>query len=168
MRLLRVVCLAVLATGAVSGAVRAEEASVEAYMKLAGPDSKFVPHGQYVVEGTRMICGKRPTVIDPNFVSWGGALPGFLIMNPKKVQGLPKAVKLYVYSHECGHQFVGADESAADCFAIRRGIRRGWLNSEGLAQICAFISQLKGDSVHPPGTNRCEAMRQCFVKHDGR
>jgi hypothetical protein len=39
-----------------------------------------------------------------NFDSWGGAFPGFLILNTKKIQGLSTQVK------ECGHQFVGADE----------------------------------------------------------
>lgn len=160
-------CLAIaaLAIGA-TGAARADD-TAETYLK-DNPQAKLYPLGAYKIEGQSMICGKRPTVVDPNFASWGGALPGFLIMNPKKTEGLPKAVKLYVYSHECGHQFVGADESAADCFAIRRGIRRGWLNAEGLAQICSFISQLKGDAVHPPGANRCEYMRQCFVKYGGQ
>ena len=98
-----------------------------------------------------MNCGKRPTVLNSNFDSWGGAFPGFVILNTKKINGLSTAVKLYVYSHECGHQFEGPDETKADLFAIRRGVKWGWLDAVGMEDICAFISTLKGDSVHPPG-----------------
>ena len=72
-------------------------------------------------------------------------------------------MKLYIYSHECGHQFVGADEIKADLFAIRRGVKWGWLDALGMEDICLFISQLKGDSVHPPGPQRCETMANITV-----
>jgi hypothetical protein len=101
-------------------------------------------------------------VLNPNFDSWGGAFPGFLILNNRKMNGLSSQVKLYIYSHECGHQFIGADESKADLFAIRRGVKYGWLDAQGLEDICVFISQLKGDAVHPPGPQRCEAMRKYY------
>jgi hypothetical protein len=101
-------------------------------------------------------------VLNPNFDSWGGAFPGFVILNTKKISGLTTQVKLYIYSHECGHQFVGANEVEADLFAIRRGVRWGWLDAQGMEDICTFISQLKGDSVHPPGPKRCETMRKYY------
>jgi hypothetical protein len=31
-----------------------------------------------------------------------------------------------------------------------------------MEDICAFISQLKGDAVHPPGPQRCETMRKYY------
>jgi hypothetical protein len=71
-------------------------------------------------------------------------------------------VKLYIYSHECGHQFVGADETQADLFAIRRGVKWGWLDAQGMQDICTFISKLKGDAAHPPGPERCETMRKYY------
>ena len=101
-------------------------------------------------------------MLNPNFDSWGGAFPGFLILNTKKITGLSTQVKLYIYSHECGHQFIGADETKADLFAIRRGVKWGWLDAQGMEDICAFISQLKGDAVHPPGPQRCETMRKYY------
>jgi hypothetical protein len=73
-------------------------------------------------------------------------------------------VKLYIYSHECGHQFDGADETKADLFAIWRGVKWGWLDAQGVEDICVFISQLKGDAVHPPGPQRCETMRNYYRK----
>lgn len=136
--------------------------SVEAYLKEAGPDSSLVKHGALTIDGRAVNCGKRPTVLNPNFDSWGGAFPGFLILNAKKITGLSTQVKLYIYSHECGHQFEGADEIKADLFAIRRGVKWGWLDAQGMEEICAFISQLKGDAVHPPGPKRCQIMRKHY------
>jgi hypothetical protein len=136
--------------------------SIDEYLKEAGSDAKFVKQGELRIDGRLVTCGKRPTVLNPNFDSWGGAFPGFLILNTKKIKDLSTPVKLYVYSHECGHQFEGPDETKADLFAIRRGVRWGWLDAQGMEDICTFISTLKGDSVHPPGPQRCETMRKYY------
>jgi hypothetical protein len=144
--------------------------SVHQYLSEAGPDAKLIEHGQLKIDGRKVNCGTRPTVLNSNFDSWGGAFPGFLILNTAKINGLSTAVKLYVYSHECGHQFVGPDETQADLFAIRRGVKWRWLDAVGMEEICTFISTLKGDSVHPPGTRRCETMRkyyQSLVESEG-
>jgi hypothetical protein len=138
--------------------------TIDDYVNQAGPDVKVVPHGALKIDGRMVNCGKRPTVLNSNFDSWGGAFPGFVILNTKKINGLSTAVKLYVYSHECGHQFVGPDETKADLFAIRRGVKWGWLDAVGMEDICTFISTLKGDSVHPPGPERCETMRKYYTK----
>jgi len=132
------------------------------YLEQVGPVGQAIPHGALKIDGISVNCGTRPTVLNPNFDSWGGAFPGFLILNTKKIAGLSTQVKLYIYSHECGHQFIGASETKADLFAIRRGVKWGWLDAAGMEQICSFISQLKGDSVHPPGTQRCETMRDYY------
>jgi hypothetical protein len=134
------------------------------YVKEAGPEAKLIPFDKFKIDGRSVICGKRPVVLNSDFDSWGGAFPGFLILNTKKINGLTTPVKLYIYSHECGHQFVGADETKADLFAIRRGVKWGWLDAVGMEDICAFISTLKGDSVHPPGPQRCETMRNYYQK----
>jgi len=137
--------------------------TVEQYLNDAGPDVKYVEHGQLKIDGKAVNCGKRPTVIDARLDSWGGSYPGYLILNPNRLRGLATPVKFYVYYHECGHQFVGATETGADCYSIRSGVKAGWLDGHGLDQICAFISQLKGDGVHPPGPQRCQLMRQCYA-----
>jgi hypothetical protein len=136
--------------------------SIDDYLEEIGPDATLITHGKLTIDGKAVNCGTRPTVLNPNFDSWGGAFPGFLILNTKKIADLSTQVKLYVYSHECGHQFIGADETKADLFAIRRGVKWGWLDAQGLEEICAFISQLKGDAVHPPGPKRCETMRAYY------
>jgi hypothetical protein len=136
--------------------------TLEQYLEGAGPEVTLVQPGALKIDGNSVTCGKRPTVINSNFESWGGAFPGFLILNTKKIQGLSTQVKLWVYTHECGHQFVGTNEIQADLFAIRRGVKSGWLDSRGMEDICAFVSQIKGDSVHPPGPERCETMRKFY------
>lgn len=50
----------------------------------------------------------------------------------------------------------------ADCFAVQRGRRAGWLTPAGIEDICGFISSSKGDSMHFAGPQRCELMRQCY------
>lgn len=127
--------------------------------------AKFVPAKRYKIRGKRKICGNRPTVLDPDFDSWGGSYPGFIIMNPVANRGLPSTVVHFIYAHECGHQFRGADENTADAFSIRRGVRWGWLkNKKGMDAICKFISQIPADAVHPPGPVRCKLMRAYYNK----
>ena len=148
-----------------AGAAQAQDdldLSLEDYLKEAGPDAKLVQAGKLKIDGQTMLCGRRPTVIDPNFASWGGAYPGYLILNPNKLDGLATVVKLFIYAHECGHQFIGRDEQAADCFAVKRGRRYGWLDEVGLGEVCAFMERLKGDWDHASGSNRCKKMRICY------
>lgn len=137
--------------------------SLAEYRAKAGPDAKLIAPGELKIDGHRMTCGKRPTVIDRKFESWGGAYPGFLILNTDRIKGLPTPVKLFVFAHECGHQFIGRDEVEADCFGVKRGRRYHWLNEEGLAQVCDFISKLKGDGNHASGVERCKNMRRCYL-----
>ena len=118
--------------------------SIEYLKERADLDVKFVAHGSLKIDGKSVNCGKRPTVMNPNFDSWGGAFPGFVILNNKKISGLSTEVKLYIYSHECGHQFEGPDETKADLFAIRRGVKWGWLDAQGMEDICTFISTAQG------------------------
>lgn len=136
---------------------------LEDYLEQAGPRASLVGVGELEIDGHRMLCGRRPTVIDPGFSSWGGAYPGYLILNPERLEGLATVVKLFIYAHECGHQFRGRDEAAADCFAVKRGRRYGWLDEAGLARVCAFMEQLEGDSQHASGPRRCEKMKICYA-----
>jgi hypothetical protein len=122
-----------------------------------------VPVGQLQIDGNKLVCGQRPTVLDNSLDDYGAAYPGFLILNPKLLAKISTPVKLWIYSHECGHQFRGPDEETADCFAVQRGRRQKWLTPEGLEEICRFISPAKGDHLHIRGPERCEAMRQCYA-----
>lgn len=138
--------------------------TIKQYLAYEGPTAHEIANGKLKLNGRPVACGKRPTVMDPNLDSWGGAFPGYVILNPARMRGLSTPVKFYIYYHECGHQFVGPSETGADCYSVRRGVRAGWLDQAGMDQVCAFISTLRGDKVHPPGPERCKLMRQCFAE----
>ena len=135
----------------------------EEYVGHVGGNARIVPSGELKLDGQKTICGKRPTVLDEQLDDYGAAYPGFLILNPKLLARVSRPVKLWIHAHECGHQFRGPDEETADCFAVQRGRRQGWLTPEGLEEVCRFISPAKGDSMHFSGSHRCEAMRRCYA-----
>jgi hypothetical protein len=135
----------------------------EEYVAHVGGDAKIVPSGQLILDGFKLHCGQRPTVLDNNLDDYGAAYPGFLILNPKLLAKVSKPVKFWIHAHECGHQFRGPDEETADCFAVQRGRRQKWLTEEGLEEVCRFISPAKGDSMHFSGSHRCETMRKCYA-----
>ena len=145
------------------GVVASAGPTPEEYAAHVGGDTKIVQPGNLRLDGQRMTCGQRPTVLDNQLDDYGAAYPGFLILNPRLIAKVPTVVKQWIFAHECGHQFRGPDEETADCFAVQRGRRQGWLSSEGLEEICRFISPAKGDSMHFSGSHRCEAMRLCFA-----
>jgi hypothetical protein len=157
-------CLAVMLTAASAGPPTPEE-----YVAHI-PSAKIVPPGEPVFDGLKLRCGTRPTVLDEKLDDYGAAYAdhdggrrrGFLILNPKLLAKVSPTVKRWIYAHECGHQFRGPDEETADCFAVQRGRREGWLTSEGLEEVCQFIVPAKGDSMHFSGSHRCEAMRRCY------
>ncbi len=148
------------------GAVAAQAESgptPDEYIAHTGGAAQLVPSGDLKLDGRRMVCGHRPTVLDSQLDDYGAAYPGFLILNPRLMTKVSTPVKLWIFAHECGHQFRGPDEEAADCFAVQRGRRQGWLTPEGVEEICAFIAPAKGDSMHVAGSYRCEYMRKCFA-----
>ncbi|MEQ8824539.1 MAG: hypothetical protein RIC14_09205 [Filomicrobium sp.] len=135
----------------------------EEYVAYVGGDARIVPPGSLKFDGSTQQCGRRPTVLDPNLDDYGAAYPGFLIMNPRLLSRVSTPVKMWIYAHECGHQFRGPDEETADCFAVQRGRRYGWLTYEGLEEVCSFIAPAKGDMMHLKGSHRCEYMRKCYA-----
>jgi hypothetical protein len=133
------------------------------YIDHVGGDARLVPPGELKLDGTKLTCGQRPTVLDSQLDDYGAAYPGFLILNPRLMANISLPVKMWIYSHECGHQFRGPDEETADCFAVQRGRRMGWLTPEGLEEVCRFIAPAKGDGMHFSGSHRCEYMRKCYA-----
>jgi hypothetical protein len=135
----------------------------EEYIAKVGAGAKLVPPGELKLDERTVICGRRPTVLDEKLDDYGAAYPGFLILNPKLMAKVSTPVKLWIHAHECGHQYRGPDEETADCFAVQRGRRQGWLTPDGLEEVCRFIAPAKGDSMHFSGSHRCEAMRRCYA-----
>ncbi|HSR79273.1 MAG TPA: hypothetical protein VLL28_00675 [Hyphomicrobiaceae bacterium] len=157
--------LMLVAVGMVPAVAAAEGGPTpEEYVRQVGGDAQIVPAGMLAIDGHNVVCGTRPTVLDNKLDDYGAAFPGFLILNPKllaRIKSLP--VKLWIHAHECGHQFRGPDEETADCFAVQRGRRQGWLTPEGLEDVCLFMAPAKADNVHFTGTQRCQAMKACYA-----
>ncbi len=156
----------VIALAAVAGA-RAQALKAnptpQDYVERNGGGASIVPAGGLVLDGRRIGCSGRATVLDPQLNDYAAApYPQFVILNMPYIAKVPTAVKLWIYSHECGHLLGGPDESKADCFAVRRGRRDGWLTPQGLDQVCNFISAARPDAVHLGGAERCGLMRQCW------
>jgi hypothetical protein len=136
-----------------------------AYMAAHG--GTLVPAGRVEIDGRRMICGHAATVLDPGERDFGAALPGLIILNPDRFAGLPTPVKLWIFSHECAHLSDVDDETKADCVAVKRGRREGWLTATGLEEVCEFMKSARGDQSHFTGGQRCALMRQC-LEQSGR
>jgi len=134
------------------------------YVERNGGGATIVPAGQLVLDGHRMSCGPWATIVDPNLDDYGKSYPQFVILNMPLFAKLPTAVKLWIYSHECGHLFGGPDENKADCFAVRRGRSAGWLNAQGMDEVCSFIGAARRDAMHVSGPDRCALTRECFRK----
>lgn len=132
------------------------------YVERNGGGASVVPARQLVLDGHRVSCGSWATILDPNLNDYAASYPQFVILNLQHVAKVPTAVKLWIYSHECGHLFGGPDENKADCFAVRRGRLDGWLTPQGLDEVCSFISAARPDATHVGGPDRCNLMRQCW------
>lgn len=84
------------------------------------------PPGTYSIDGFPVNCGHTITIVTPMIPDIAMAQPGRIMLNPM-LAAYPTGVKLFVYAHECAHQFVGANEPAADAWAIKLGRAQGWL-----------------------------------------
>ena len=90
---------------------------------------KLVAPGRLVVAGRKLSCGKTATLLR-DFE--GFAVSSTVIMlNMQALKDLPRPVQWLIYYHECGHIVYGPSETAADCYAVRRARREGWLSGEG-------------------------------------
>ncbi|HSD91504.1 MAG TPA: hypothetical protein VLB11_00565 [Methyloceanibacter sp.] len=126
---------------------------------------KLVAPGRLVVAGRRLSCGATATLIR-DFE--GFAVSSTVIMlNMQALKELPRSVQWLIYYHECGHILYGPSETSADCYAIRRARREGWLSLQALEDICAVFNIAGHGPAHPDPEARCEQLRQCFAKKGG-
>ena len=134
----------------------------EQYIAHVGGGAELVAAGELKIDGQKLLCGQRPTVLDPALDDYAAAYPGFIILNPTLIAKVSMPVKQWIYAQSCGYQFRGPDPKIADCFAAQRGRRQGWLTVDGLEEVCRFIAPARGDKDHLSGPKRCELMRECF------
>ena len=127
--------------------------------------TKLVQPGRLVVAGRKLTCGPTATLLR-NFE--GFAVSSTVIMlNMQALKDLPRPVQWLIYYHECGHILYGPSETAADCYAVRRARREGWLDEKALDDICAVFNIAGHGPMHPDPEQRCNDLRQCFVKKSG-
>lgn len=123
---------------------------------------KLVPAGRLVIAGRRLSCGGTQTLLR-DFE--GFAVSSTVIMlNMQALKDLPQQVQWLIYYHECGHILYGPSETSADCYAVRRARREGWLDEQGLDDVCAAFKIAGHGPVHPDPEQRCNQLRQCFAK----
>ena len=113
--------------------------------------------------GRNVRCGKAEIMLDNSLPSEGGAGDDFLILNPLMINRQPRAVRLFVFSHECGHLVVGDSELDADCFGVKRGVQEGWLDRKGLRQVCNSFEGAPETETHPSAARRCRNLDRCFA-----
>lgn len=132
-------------------------------LHAAGGHSKLVPPGRLVIDGRRLTCGNTPTLLR-NFdgISMSSNV---IVLNMSEVKRFPRRVQWLIYYHECGHIRLGPSETEADCYAVRRAQREGWLNSKTLRQICAVFNIVGHGPVHPDPAVRCRDLHQCLLRH---
>jgi len=131
------------------------------YQALGIEKDKLVPAGRLVIAGRRLSCGNTQTLLR-DFE--GFAVSSTVIMlNMQALKDLPQQVQWLIYYHECGHILYGPSETSADCYAVRRARREGWLNDQALDDICAVFNIAGHGPVHPDPEERCNQLRQCFT-----
>jgi len=121
------------------------------------------PDGSLLIAGRSLRCGSARNVVDANLPNLGLAAPGVLVMNPRLLARWPAIVRLFVFHHECGHHHVGGNELRADCWAVKEGVRQGWLDRSGLQQICRSFGNGPATSTHPSGASRCASLERCYA-----
>jgi hypothetical protein len=154
--------------------MRSSRALVAMAVALAGlglgTDPPFSPaHAQkpagngIEISGRAVHCGNVRILTDRHLPSEGAAAPGLLILNPRMLSEQPASVRLFVFHHECGHHNVGESELKADCWAVDRGVRDGWLDAKGLDAVCRSFEDAPETDTHPSGRRRCRNLDQCFA-----
>lgn len=114
--------------------------------------------------GRKVSCGKADILIDRSLPSEGGAGDTTLILNPLMLNKQPPTVRLFVFTHECGHIHIGDSELGADCYAVDHGVRDGWLDRKGLDQVCDSFEGAPETDSHPSAKRRCANLERCFAK----
>ena len=137
--------------------------ALDSQTPISAQDVSKQRDGTLLIAGRNLRCGKARNVVDPHLPNLGLAAPGVLVMNPRLLSRWPATVRLFVFHHECGHHHVGASELAADCWAVKQGVRQGWLDRDGLKQVCRSFGNGPATPTHPSSAARCANLDRCFA-----
>lgn len=121
--------------------------------------------GRSVTLGGREVqCNNAQIIVDRTLPIEGAADDASVILNPDILNDRPKTVRIFVFTHECGHLTVGDNEMAADCFAVHQGVREQWLDRKGLDQVCESLDGEPESDTHPSAERRCRNLDKCYVE----
>jgi hypothetical protein len=129
---------------------------------VAAQQQRHVPVGLLTLSGYQVHCGRVATDIMP-IADLAGSFRGRIILSPSLFD-LPGAQQVFWYMHECGHQMVGSNEAAADCWAARQGRIQGWLSPTELTRLSSAMQGWSGDATHAEGGRRAKAMERCYYR----
>jgi hypothetical protein len=138
-------------------------ASIGGSAGLSASPMSLKRDGSIEIGGRTLRCGPVRLMLARRLANLGVAGPGMIALNPGLLSRYPETVRLFVFYHECGHHHVGASELGADCWAVNRGVREGWLDENGLGQVCRTFGNAPETSTHPSGKRRCSNVNRCFA-----
>lgn len=126
---------------------------------------RVLADGTLEMGGRKLNCPDAETRIDRRLPNLGAASPDeqTLWLNPRMLARETPTVRLFVFHHECGHIQVGPSELGSDCWAVTRGVEAGWLDREGLQEVCDSFEDAPETSTHPSGKRRCANLDRCFA-----
>jgi hypothetical protein len=136
---------------------------LSAFLGASRSNAQIFPPGSFSVDGIPIVCGPVTFVYQPQLNDVGmNNGRGVIFLNPNVLSRLPTVLKLYWVAHECGHTFVGPNEVAADCWAIKTGKAQGWFPPQAFQMLYQMFQNSPGDMAHPSGPARVANMLQCY------
>lgn len=139
--------------------------TAEATSVFAQDASRQGERDRIEIAGRTVHCEGIRTRLDRQLPNLGMAVPEarLLFVNPARLKAYSPTVQLFVFHHECGHHRVGDSELEADCWAVGEGVRAGWLERNGLAQVCRSFDNAPETDTHPSGKRRCANLDRCYA-----
>ena len=132
------------------------------FSTLHGIHIQTAEAGSARVSGRRMHCARATVRMSRSSPGVGYATSGLIVLNPRLLKQYPSVTRRMIFLHECAHHYVGASETAADCWAVKRAKRQGWLTERGVRTVCRSFAGSTGGGGHVSGSARCRAMLRCY------
>lgn len=120
------------------------------------------PPGSFQIGGYPFSCRGAWTIVTPQLDNLGRSSPGGPIYLRSDLGGYPVAFIGFLYAHECAHHLGQMNETAADQFSVCIGKEQGWLNPQGILQVCQITLPSPGSWYHLPGPQRCAVMLNTY------
>jgi hypothetical protein len=136
----------------------------DSHIGHTAPSLSYQRDGRLIIAGRALRCGTMRNVLDPGLPNLGVAAPGVVVFNPHLLSRHSNTVRLFVFHHECGHHHVGKSEIGADCWAVKQGVRQGWLGPQDIKQICRSFGKSAATPTHPSSIARCASLQRCFAR----